>query len=826
MLAISLTLALVSIFLWRKSTRSGVFPVLIAVLIFGSLFLSGLWYFADSLTGSGIDESIFWHLAVNMEGAAWEDFIGLGVGALIYLLAISVISFIACKHFRADSPVAGKKYRVGAALFTLLLSWSLNPAVADLYSLYQSSLKRIASKEKPDSFVKSAAVQFAGKPKNIVWLYLEQIERTYLDEDLFPGLTPNLRALEEESLSFTNVHQVYGTGWTIAGMVASQCGIPLVTPSGNESAMTGMDQFLPGAECLGDILNEAGYDLNYMGGAILSFAGKGQFYRTHGFDRVEGYRKFVGTLDDRSYKHAWGLYDDSLFTLVKQRFDKLSARDQPFGLFLLTLDTHHPKGYIAKSCKDLVYQDGTNPILNAVHCADRLAGDFIRYVKGSKFFENTLFVVSSDHLAMRTTASELVEMGERRNLWMIFDKNTSPGKITRKGSTLDVAPTLLNLMGDNVEGLGFGRDMLKDAPTLSESEESIDEMLTRSRGYLSSLWDYPQISDDFLVNPGKKQLTFGDRHIKLPALFVLDKTWGVKEVRFPSYHSTLRRQIGKLDYDQRILWVDKCSQNAWLAPITPFNPDNFCVVYGTLGNERLNRITLHDNTTSIRISAPRKLFRAAPASPAFHEKNLSMLDEMILLDPSFEENKRIPESTLDGIIRSFMSDGIRDKSKGLAHGHVVLKSAGFNRSRSYINVGRSYIIDLISGKKLELKRGLTIVGFSVEAGPVKLGHLDTCERRGAVKDDVPLDKDFQTVLEAHADEFDGFAVMVHDSAVCGNYDLEPLFAGTGLKEWDQIEFRQPYIGIISGDGSISERRGKKESWLLEELEFTARKKGD
>ncbi len=320
-----------------------------------------------------------------------------------------------------------------------------------------------------------------------------------------------------------------------------------------------------------------------------------------------------------------------------------------------------------------------------------------------------------------------------------------------------------------------------------------------------------------LVDPGKKQLAFGDRHIKLPALFVLDNNLGVKEIRFPFYAASLRKQIRKMDYDQRILWVDKCSQNAWLAPISQFNRDSFCVVYGTLGNEKLNRIALHDNNTSIRISAPGKLFRAAAASPAFHEKNLSRLDEMILLDPSFEESERIPESTLDGIIRSFMSDGNRDKPKDSSHGHVVLKSAGFN-------AGRSYIIDLVSEEKIELERGLTIVGFSVKANPVKLGHIDTC--LGKVKGDVRLDKDFQTVLETHADEYDGFAIMVHDSAVCGNYNLEPLFAGTGLKQWDKIEFRQPYIGIISSNGSIQEHRGEKESWLLEDLSYVARKKGD
>ena len=424
MLAISLTLALVSIFLWRKHTHSALFAVLISILIFGSLFLSGLWYFADSLTGSGIDESIFWHLATNMEGAAWEDFSGLGVVTLAYLVAISVISFIAYKCFRRGGNRLNKgKYWIGAASITLLMSWCLNPAVADLYLLYQSSLKRTASKEMPDFFVKSAPVKLADKPRNIVWLYLESVERTYLDEESVSGTdAESARSLEEESLSFTDIHQVYGTGWTIAGMVASQCGIPLVThvPEVKRNSMSGMDRFLPGAECIGDILDETGYDLNYMGGAILDFAGKGQFYRTHGFNRIEGYRELVGALDDRGYKHNWGIYDDSLLTLVKQRFDELAARDQPFGLFLLTVDTHHPYGYMARACKDLVYQDGTNPILNIVHCADRLAADFIHYIKDSEFFDDTLIVVSSDHLAMRNTASEMLESGERRNLWMIF----------------------------------------------------------------------------------------------------------------------------------------------------------------------------------------------------------------------------------------------------------------------------------------------------------------------------------------------------------------------------------------------------------------------
>src|SRR5262249_23377563 len=119
--------------------------------------------------------------------------------------------------------------------------------------------------------------------KNLVLIYGESYERTYFNEAFFPGLIKELHQIEAKSLSFTNIHEAYGTGWTIAGMVGSQCGIPLVTSSHGNS-MAGMDKFLASATCFGDVLHDNGYHLVYMGGADFEFAGKGKFYTTHKFD--------------------------------------------------------------------------------------------------------------------------------------------------------------------------------------------------------------------------------------------------------------------------------------------------------------------------------------------------------------------------------------------------------------------------------------------------------------------------------------------------------------------------------------------------------------
>jgi len=41
-----------------------------------------------------------------------------------------------------------------------------------------------------------------------------------------------------------------------------------------------MNNFMPDAVCLGDILKSQGYHLEFMGGANNEFAGKGLFYKT------------------------------------------------------------------------------------------------------------------------------------------------------------------------------------------------------------------------------------------------------------------------------------------------------------------------------------------------------------------------------------------------------------------------------------------------------------------------------------------------------------------------------------------------------------------
>ena len=322
--------------------------------------------------------------------------------------------------------------------------------------------------------------------------------------------------MEKQSISFTNIDSPRATNWTIAGMAATQCGVPLLTPIASENSMSGMDKFLPLANCMGDILNEESYKLHYIGGSDLDFAGKGNFYKTHNFDSVEGWYELQNKIKDKNYRSPWGVYDDELLDIVYDRIEILSKANENFGLFALTLDTHHPNGYISASCENKIYGDGTNSILNSIHCVDELIGKFMEKFLNSEIYNNTTLVLLSDHLALKNTASEVLKNANRSNLFMIFDKDAKPQLINDIGNSFDIGPTVMSFLGANTNGLGLGRNLITNE-SLS-LDLNINEVIDANKRKILELWSFPKIDQGFSISIDQLKIFFGNRYINFPAL--------------------------------------------------------------------------------------------------------------------------------------------------------------------------------------------------------------------------------------------------------------------------------------------------------------------
>ena len=124
------------------------------------------------------------------------------------------------------------------------------------------------------------------EPRSIVLIFAESLETAYSNGEIFgQDLTPGLSSIADEGVNFSNIRQVSHTGWTMGGLVAAQCAIPMSSSMGGNTILANVSLPLPEEVCLGDILKAHGFKTVFIGGAWLSFAGKGKFLRAHGFDK-------------------------------------------------------------------------------------------------------------------------------------------------------------------------------------------------------------------------------------------------------------------------------------------------------------------------------------------------------------------------------------------------------------------------------------------------------------------------------------------------------------------------------------------------------------
>jgi hypothetical protein len=347
--------------------------------------------------------------------------------------------------------------------------------------------------------------------RNVVLIYAESLEATFLDRRRFPEILPNVRGYLSEGLWFPDLRQYPGTGWSIAGMVSSQCGVPLLSRSPQNQILASVDDPFDTLPCLAEILRADGYQTVYMEGGLLSFAGKGRFMSSNGFDVVLGGKNFI-SLVPKSYANAWGIYDDSLFDFGRSAFDKLAAGGKPFLLSLATLGTHHPFGHPSPSCAR--HPTTKDSMLNAVYCADQDIAQLIGHIRKSPAGRNTVIVLLSDHLAMRNTASKTLDSGPRRNLFAILNSGQSPRQIKKRGTHFDIAPTILEAIGYQPQVMGFGQSLLSNRDgrvfelglTMEEIRSFDIAMLKGSARLPASIEAVPGVGrlrvgrHDFLVN--------------------------------------------------------------------------------------------------------------------------------------------------------------------------------------------------------------------------------------------------------------------------------------------------------------------------------------
>jgi arylsulfatase A-like enzyme len=301
-----------------------------------------------------------------------------------------------------------------------------------------------------------------GSPErpDVVLTLMESVNRVFVDglSGKFPGLMPNLSRYASQ---MTVVDGYWNTtSPTIAGTVASLCS--LYSPV-HPADLHGKDQRFGTARfvCVAEVLRAAGYRTVFVQGADLRGANTANFLAAHGFDEVLGDEVMTRRFPAAA-KTAMGFHDAETMALARETIDRLEAQKakdgRPFFVVVATLDSHEPG--LAKADCALPEIPGapsdasSRRTLAGYHCSDKALatlGDFL-LAPGRR--EHLLWAVTADHAAFRTLANASVfhDLGsgwsfDRLPLLIHDPTHALPKQVSVLSGSLDVAPTLLHLLG-------------------------------------------------------------------------------------------------------------------------------------------------------------------------------------------------------------------------------------------------------------------------------------------------------------------------------------------------------------------------------------------
>lgn len=314
---------------------------------------------------------------------------------------------------------------------------------------------------------KTLQLTFPKQKKNLVLIYLESFEQNFTEEKYYQkNLIPNLQKLQQKGQFVTNYSNLPGATFSVAAIVASQCGIP-IRPRAQKNDLYTKSHFLPQAVCFPELLRQNGYQTAIIKAADITYTDVDIFAKSHGYEKAIGFEEIVQTYpEDELESHLGtfdGINDKSLFEYAKKQLAAFNP-DKPFMLTLFSLDTHGPNFFKDPSCP-VVFNDERDAFL----CTDKIVADFISWFKTTPYYKNTTIVILGDHLMPYALNNKTPKKRGTYNAFLNLD-NSLKLDTTKTYSTYDFAPTILeslNIKLDN-RAFGLGRSLFAKEPTLVE----------------------------------------------------------------------------------------------------------------------------------------------------------------------------------------------------------------------------------------------------------------------------------------------------------------------------------------------------------------------
>lgn len=338
--------------------------------------------------------------------------------------------------------------------------------------------------------------EYTGKYKgyNLILVTAESFSPYAVHEDL----TPTLYKMVNEGYKFTNF---YNPIWEVS------------TLDGEYVACTSL---LPKREVWSFYLSGSNYMPFTMGNQLKKLGYNTLAYHNHTYDYYNrdvshpnmGY-DYKGIGNGLNMSKAWPRSDlEMMEKTIPEYIDK-----QPFHVYYLTISGHMQYNFIGNHMamknkeyvKDLPYTEAGKAYIATQIEFDRAMEYLLEQLEQAGIADKTLIAISADHYPYGLEDHEIDDLAGHvveknfelyKSPFILYVKGMEPVTIDKPCSSLDIIPTLSNLLGLEYDSrLLMGRDIFSDSEPL---------VIFQNKSFITDKGQYNAVTQEFFPEDGQQ----------------------------------------------------------------------------------------------------------------------------------------------------------------------------------------------------------------------------------------------------------------------------------------------------------------------------------
>lgn len=369
------------------------------------------------------------------------------------------------------------EYNIQDIHFDKLLADETNPNIKEMHQYFST----VPPTEKND---------YTGlyKGYNLIFITAEGFSPYAVHKEI----TPTLYKLVHEGYDFTNFYTpIWGVSTSDGEYVACT---GLIPKSGVWSFQESGKNYLPFV--MGNQLQKLDYETKAYHNHTYTYYGRNKSHPNMGYT-------YKGVGNGLQVKKTWPESDLEMFTATVPE----DIKHQPFHTYYMTVSGHlqysFTGNYIAHKNKqyvvDLPYSDQAKAYLATQVELDRALKYLLEELEKAGIADRTLIALSADHYpygleekTMDELAGHFVERNFElyKNHFILYTKGMVPQKIDKPASSLDIIPTLSNLLG-----LEYDSRLLMGTDIFSNTEPLV---IFSNKSFITEKGSYNSVSKEFV----------------------------------------------------------------------------------------------------------------------------------------------------------------------------------------------------------------------------------------------------------------------------------------------------------------------------------------